>query len=95
MSAPDKSPTALHAIVRGRVQGVGYRYFALRRARALGVCGFVRNLADGSVEARVEGAQEALDAFVLGLREGPSFGKVDAVDVTPAEPRGFDSFEIR
>jgi acylphosphatase len=86
---------AFHAIIRGRVQGVGFRYFARQRADAHRVSGFVRNLPDGSVEVHAEGGTEALAAFEGELRRGPSFGRVEAADVTPLKARGFDAFEIR
>ena len=69
----------LDATVRGRVQGVGYRYFALREARRLGVDGWVANESDGSVRVVAEGPRTALDALVERLAEGPPAGWVDAV----------------
>jgi acylphosphatase len=86
---------SFHAVVRGRVQGVGFRYFARQRAEVHGVCGFVRNLPDGSVELRAEGAPQGLTAFEADLRRGPSFGRVDEAVVTVVEARGFQGFEIR
>jgi acylphosphatase len=86
---------AIHALVRGRVQGVGYRYFARQRAEAHKVAGFVRNLPDGSVEVHGEGVASALAAFEADLRRGPSFGRVEAADITPLSARGFQGFEIR
>ena len=82
-------------LVRGTVQGVGFRYFTRQRAELHGVRGFVRNLPDGSVEVRAEGTPEAMGAFEADVRRGPQFGRVDDVAVTPLSPRGFDSFEIR
>lgn len=83
------------AVVRGRVQGVNFRNFVARRARALGIAGSVRNLADGvSVEVEAEGAQAALEELLRNLREGPALARVDAVEVTWRQPqgrrRGFD-----
>lgn len=69
----------LDAVVRGRVQGVGYRVFALREALDLGLDGFVANLADGSVRVLAEGSRPVLEAFVERLREGPPAGWVDDV----------------
>src|SRR5262245_48449510 len=86
---------AFHAIVRGRVQGVGFRYFARQRAATTGVSGFVRNLPDGSVEVKAEGLPAALEKFEAELRRGPSFSEVADVAITSVEPRGFSSFEIR
>jgi len=86
---------SFHAVVRGKVQGVGFRYFARKRAEVHGVSGFVRNLPDGSVEVHAEGAAEALSVFEADLRRGPSFGRVDDASVTSIKPRGFEGFEIR
>ncbi|HEU0091177.1 MAG TPA: acylphosphatase, partial [Vicinamibacteria bacterium] len=63
-------------LVRGRVQGVGYRYFVMREANGLGVSGFARNLPDGSVEVVAEGPDDVLARFEDRLREGPSFATV-------------------
>ena len=83
--------------IEGRVQGVGYRYFAARAARELGVRGWVRNLADGRVEADAAGNPAAVQAFVERLREGPPGGRVDRVDVREVdeEEGGREGFEIR
>ena len=72
--------TRLRAIVRGYVQGVGYRYFARREAQARGLTGYVRNLADGSVEVVAEGARSQLEAFLQALERGPSEAEVEHVD---------------
>ena len=82
-------------VVRGRVQGVGFRYFARQRAEAHGVSGFVRNQPDGSVELHAEGPAEAMGAFEADMRRGPSFGTVDQATVVAARVRGMNSFEIR
>ncbi|HXG42154.1 MAG TPA: acylphosphatase [Dehalococcoidia bacterium] len=80
---------SLRAIVRGRVQGVGFRDFVWRRARFLGVRGYVRNLPDGqSVEVVAEGEREALEQLLEYLREGPRAARVDAVEVEWAQPSG-------
>lgn len=86
---------SFHAIVRGQVQGVGFRYFARQRAEAHGVSGFVRNLPDGSVELHAEGTPTALGAFEADVRRGPSFGRVDEAVVTSIKRRGYQGFEIR
>jgi acylphosphatase len=67
-------------IVRGRVQGVGFRWFVAREATRLGVGGFVRNLHDGSVEVVSQGTDEQLDALGAALSRGPQMARVDAVD---------------
>jgi acylphosphatase len=88
--------SARRAIVRGRVQGVGFRYFAERAARELGVRGWVRNRPDGTVETLAEGEADAVDRYLDRLRQGPIGSRVDAVEVAEAElgsPQ-FSSFEI-
>lgn len=70
----------LEAIIHGLVQGVGYRYFVLRHARRLGLRGWVRNLADGSVEVLAEGERERLQELLGLLHEGPSGAEVNSVD---------------
>lgn len=84
------------AIVRGRVQGVGFRFFVLREATLLGIGGWVANEPDGSVRCVAEGPREALEAFVEGLRRGPAGARVDAVATTWSEARGgFGGFTVR
>jgi acylphosphatase len=83
----------LDATVRGRVQGVGYRVFALREAMALGLDGSVANLGDGGVRVVAEGSRRELETLLAILREGPPAGWVDDV-ITSWEPargiaRGF------
>lgn len=82
-------------LVSGRVQGVGYRYFAMKEADRHGVSGFARNLPDGRVEVVGEGAAEALSAFAESLARGPSFAAVDHVDKAEIAPRGDSGFHIR
>ena len=86
---------AYRYLVQGRVQGVGYRYFVLRLAGQLGLGGFARNRADGSVEVVAEGSESALADLESRLREGPAFSEVSAVDREPLEPRGDSGFHIR
>jgi acylphosphatase len=81
--------------VTGRVQGVGYRYFALQEANALGVSGYAKNLPDGTVEVVAEGKSDAVQAFEAKLREGPAFSRVEVVDKEPLAERGDRGFHIR
>jgi acylphosphatase len=81
--------------VSGRVQGVGFRYFARQRADRLGVAGFARNLPDGSVEVFAEGEPAALAAFEDALREGPSFAEVSGLTRAEIPPRGDQGFYVR
>jgi acylphosphatase len=69
-------------LVEGAVQGVGYREFTRRAALSLGVSGWVRNRADGAVEALFWGSPEAVEALVAEMRQGPRFARVDNLDVT-------------
>jgi acylphosphatase len=77
------------------VQGVGYRYYVMREASALGVSGFARNLPDGTVEVIAEAADDVLAQFEGRLREGPSFASVSALDRSAVTARGDQGFHIR
>ena len=80
----------------GRVQGVGFRYFALDAARRDGINGYVMNHEDGTVEAVAEGESEALERFERALRRGPSRSRVEQVMVDEIEPaQGNTGFVIR
>jgi acylphosphatase len=82
-------------IVKGRVQGVGFRFFAIRAARRLGVVGRVRNLPDGTVDATAEGMPEAIAEFRAALWRGPAYAEVTAVDETEVTPAGhYQSFDV-
>ncbi len=82
-------------IVRGRVQGVGFRQFALNRALELGVTGYVRNLPDGSVEVHACGTPAELATMAGHLSQGPRFGGVRAVEAMEAPLLQSDGFVIR
>ena len=84
-----------HVIVRGRVQGVGYRWAIRSRAASLGVGGWVRNRPDGNVEATFEGAPERIELLVRWCREGTSAAYVDEIEVEWQEPTGEQGFAIR
>ena len=86
---------ARRVTVAGRVQGVGFRFFAERAARELGVTGWVRNLPDGNVESLAEGEEDAVARYLERLREGPRLGRVTDVLIEDVTVGGFDSFEIR
>ena len=81
-------------VVRGNVQGVGFRYYANAEAARLGVAGFVRNLDDGSVEVEAEGEREAVAKFVAWARNGPPSASVDSVEVSDCEPAGTPVFTV-
>lgn len=86
---------AARYVVRGRVQGVGYRYFVLRHAEELGLAGFARNLPDGSVEVMAEGGTAALSKLEQLLGEGPSFSHVTGVEREAVAERGASGFHVR
>lgn len=73
-------PDRLHVIIRGRVQGVGFRYSLQREAAGYGLTGWVRNRADGAVEAEIEGPCDRLEAMLAWCREGPGLARVDSVE---------------
>jgi acylphosphatase len=74
--------------INGRVQGVFFRYDARQQAQLLHLSGWVRNCSDGSVEALVEGTEEAVQHFVRWAQRGPSQARVDRVEVQPEHPEG-------
>ena len=80
---------------RGRVQGVGFRYFAIRAARTAGIVGTVRNLTDGTVEAIAEGSAAALAEFRAALERGPSGAYVSEVEEITLAPAGrYTGFDV-
>lgn len=84
--------------IRGAVQGVGYRYALRREAEKLGVAGWVRNRADGSVEALLHGSAQAVGALTAWARTGPPAARVMEVAIEPAEPadeRPCAGFDLR
>jgi len=85
---------ARHLVAVGRVQGVGFRQFMLQSARELQVTGWVRNRADGSVEAMVSGTAPAPEAMIQRARSGPAHARVTELIVTEAQGT-FDCFELR
>lgn len=88
--------TRLRLRVSGRVQGVGFRWFALFEAQRLGLTGWVRNLPDGDVEAEAQGESAALEAFASALGRGPASAEVASVRRETAAPRTDEgSFEVR
>ena len=93
-SSPSKSTVLLS--IQGRVQGVGFRFFAQDVAQELGLAGWVRNLPDGSVEAYAEGPRAALEGWIHRLRQGPPLSRVEALHPTWKAPEGSDtSFSIQ
>ena len=86
---------AARYIVRGRVQGVGFRWFARKAAGELGLRGWVRNLPDGSVEVLAAGPADALASLEQRLRNGPPSARVSEVTASPGAAPAEDGFEIR
>src|ERR1700674_68752 len=83
-------------LVRGRVQGVGFRWFVEREAQILQIAGWVRNDPDGSVEVLAIGTPEQLAGLRSRLREGPRAARVDDVEESEAEPvAGLNAFQVR
>jgi acylphosphatase len=85
---------ARRAVISGRVQGVGFRYFAERAARDAGVSGWVRNRSDGTVETVVEGEADAIARYLERLRAGPGGSRVTSLVEEEASFEGYVSFEI-
>ena len=81
--------------VTGVVQGVGFRAFTERTARALELGGWVRNTPDGSVEGHVEGEEIIVTRFVEALRSGPPASRVSRLELTETTPLGHRSFAVR
>ena len=95
MSSAESSILARRYLVRGRVQGVGFRWFVECEAHILGIAGWVRNNHDGSVEVLAQGTRDQLSGLYSRLREGPRAARVDAVEVADASPvPGIGSFRI-
>lgn len=86
--------STLRLAIRGRVQGVGFRYAMVEQAGRLGVSGWVRNRRDGSVESVVQGTAEAVEAMRRWAGHGPPGAAVTGVEVAPAEG-DFEEFELR
>ena len=82
-------------LVSGRVQQVGYRDYMVRKAQALGVRGWVRNLTDGRVEMLADGDDAAIEAFLAATREGPAMARVDDVVTVPTDDRAVKGFTKR
>src|SRR5664279_2867332 len=96
---PLTEPTAVAArrfLVRGRVQGVGFRWFVEREAYILQIAGWVRNNPDGTVEVLAQGTRDQLAGLRSRLQEGPRAARVDDVEESEADPvAGLSSFQVR
>ena len=95
MTPTEKPVQARRFLVRGRVQGVGFRWFVEREAHLLGIAGWVRNNHDGSVEVLAQGTRDQLSGLHSRLREGPRAARVDNVEVSDLDPvPAMSSFRI-
>jgi acylphosphatase len=95
MTSTEKATQARRFVVRGRVQGVGFRWFVEREAHVLAVSGWVRNNADGSVEVLAQGTRDQLLGLRSRLRQGPRAARVDEVEESEVGPvAGLSSFRI-
>lgn len=94
--SPVMTTIRVHIYVSGRVQGVNYRRFSVREARALGITGWAMNLPDRRVEVVAEGEESAVEELIRRLREGPALAIVRAMKVHREPPTGeHESFTIR
>ena len=82
-------------LIQGRVQNVGFRYFTFKTARMLKLSGFVRNEMDGSVYIEVEGNESNVNEFIKEVRKGPSWARVDQVDVNICPVQNFSEFYVK
>jgi acylphosphatase len=95
MTSTEKTIEARRFVVRGRVQGVGFRWFVEREAHVLGISGWVRNNSDGSVEVLAQGTRDQISGLQSRLRQGPRAARVDSVDQTEVRPSAnISSFRI-
>jgi acylphosphatase len=91
---PSRSQAARRWYIRGRVQGVGFRYFAQRAAEQLGLAGYARNLDDGRVEVYAVGPEAKLAEMAGRLHQGPRWADVRGVEEQEAEPRDCGMFQV-
>jgi acylphosphatase len=95
VTTAEKATLARRFLVRGRVQGVGFRWFVEREARVLGIAGWVRNNADSSVEVLAMGTSDQMSGLRSRLKEGPRAARVDDVQESEAKPvSGLTTFRI-
>lgn len=85
----------IEIIIRGQVQGVGFRYYTLKIANELHITGYIRNKSDGSVFIEAEGEKSNIESFLLWCRQGPPRAVVQEMLVTDCPPAGYLKFDIR
>jgi len=81
--------------IYGKVQGVGFRYSALQKANEMGIYGFVKNRTDGSVYIEADGETEILEQFILWLKKGPSWSRVDEIRVNDIPFNNYKCFVVK
>jgi acylphosphatase len=94
-SAKPMSMRAVHVIVHGDVQGVGFRYYTRGQGKRIGVMGWVRNLRDGTVEGWAEGAPAQVEEWLAAVRRGPEGSYVRELEVHEETPQNLQGFEVR
>ena len=89
------SKSSVHIIIKGKVQGVSFRYFTLKQAQELNIVGWVRNKPNGTVEAVAQGDKINLELFIKKLKQGSSFSRVDDVILNwEHEEKDYENFTI-
>jgi acylphosphatase len=89
-----KKIKSVQLAVIGRVQGVGFRYYAIMKAKEFNISGFVKNMPDESVFIEAEGEEGDLDQFILWCEKGPVSARVDRLDITPGTVKHYKTFGI-
>ncbi len=90
-----KNKKSAQITITGRVQGVGFRYYAVKKASEMNITGYVKNMHDGSVFIEAEGEESDLDRYILWCRKGPASSRVDKVDLTPGVIKNYRDFSIQ
>jgi acylphosphatase len=83
------------AILKGRVQGVGFRFSAREQARRLGIKGYVKNLPNGDVEILASGSEKNVEKYLQWAHEGPAYAHVDDIQIEDAEPTSYHTFDVK
>jgi len=81
-------------IIRGKVHGVGFRFSCMEAAYRIGVTGFVKNKKDGTVYVEAEGPEENIEQFILWCHKGPTWARINKVEIETGELKDYKSFEI-
>ncbi len=95
MACPNAATEAWRIVVRGRVQGVGFRWWTRSVAARISITGWVANRADGTVEIFAEGEPYNLESFFAEVQKGPPLSRVESASKRPCEVEGFSDFSIR